>query len=50
MTHTIPLGEDRRADAPEQELGVAQGIIGPCPMLTDSFARLAEEAISIADC
>ena len=28
MTHTIPLGEDRRADAPEQELGAAQSLIG----------------------
>jgi len=29
MTHTTPLGEDRRLDAPEREIGVAQGIIGP---------------------
>ena len=28
-THTTPLGEDRRLDAPEREIGVAQGIIGP---------------------
>jgi hypothetical protein len=29
MTHTTPLGEDRRPDAPQREIGVPQGIIGP---------------------
>ncbi len=29
MTHTIPLGEDRRPDAPEREIGAAQSLIGP---------------------
>jgi peptidoglycan/xylan/chitin deacetylase (PgdA/CDA1 family) len=28
MTHTIPLGEDRRPDAPEQEIGAAQDLLG----------------------
>jgi peptidoglycan/xylan/chitin deacetylase (PgdA/CDA1 family) len=29
MTHTIPLGEDQRVDAPEREIGAAQSLIGP---------------------
>jgi peptidoglycan/xylan/chitin deacetylase (PgdA/CDA1 family) len=29
MTHRIPLGEDRRLDAPEREIGAAQSLIGP---------------------
>ena len=29
MTHTIPLGEDRRPHAPELEIGAAQELIGP---------------------
>lgn len=29
MTHTTPLGEDRRPDAPEREIGAAQSLIGP---------------------
>ena len=48
MTHTTPLGEDRRLDAPEREIGVAQGIIARCPMLTVSSGRLAGAAISTA--
>ena len=29
MTHTTPLGEDRRPDSPEREIGAAQSLIGP---------------------
>lgn len=29
MTHAIPLGEDRRPEAPEREIGAAQSLIGP---------------------
>jgi peptidoglycan-N-acetylglucosamine deacetylase len=29
MTHAFPLGEDRRPDAPEREIGAAQKVIGP---------------------
>jgi peptidoglycan-N-acetylglucosamine deacetylase len=29
MTHTIPLGEDPRQDAPSREIGAAQDLIGP---------------------
>jgi len=28
MTHTIPLGQDRRPDVPEREIGAAQDLIG----------------------
>jgi peptidoglycan/xylan/chitin deacetylase (PgdA/CDA1 family) len=28
MTHTIPLGEDRRPDAPEREIEAAQNLLG----------------------
>jgi peptidoglycan/xylan/chitin deacetylase (PgdA/CDA1 family) len=28
MTHTFPLGEDRRPDAPEREIGAAQDLLG----------------------
>jgi peptidoglycan-N-acetylglucosamine deacetylase len=29
LTHTIPLGENRRLDAAEREIGIAQGVVGP---------------------